>query len=542
MNELLNIGYLVTICILITSFIQWIIQGDAYLKVMFITWLLHIVLIGGSRFLLRLFHDFRGMVKPQNNIKRVLIVGAGEAGTLLIRSIKRHVKPEYLVVAIVDDNPNKQNLTLMDVKVCGTTKEIPEIVQEKNIDEIILAIPSLGKEEMSKLYALCVNTNATIKTMPKIEDIVMGKYKVNDIQEINFEHLLGREEVKLNMEAISNKLLNKVILVSGAGGSIGSEICRQVVQFQPREIILLGHGENSIYNIHMELLEKVGEKQIQLLPIIADIQDREKIFEVIEHYRPDFIYHAAAHKHVPLMELNPREAVKNNIFGTKNIADAAHAFHVENFVMISSDKAVNPTNVMGATKRIAEMIIQNLAIFSDTNFTAVRFGNVLGSRGSVVPRFRSQIIAGGPVTVTHPEMTRYFMTIPEASRLVIQAGALAQGGEVFVLDMGEPIKIVDLAKNLIKLCGYTEKDIAIQYSGIRPGEKLYEELLNEEEIQEQHVYPKIHVGKAHAMRPDILAEFLNELDILEVEEMKAKVIDVANGNWTNTSLQPRTIA
>ena len=541
-NELLNIGYSVTICILITSFIQFIIQGDAYFKVMFITWLLHIVLISGSRFLLRLFHDYRAIVKPKNNIKKVLIVGAGEAGTLLIRSIKRNVKPEYLVVAIVDDNPNKQNLTLMDVKVCGTTKDIPKIVQDLGVDEIILAIPSLGKVEMSKLYARCVNTNATIKTMPKIEDIVMGKYAVNDIQEINFEYLLGREEVKLNMEAISNKLLNKVILVTGAGGSIGSELCRQVLQFQPREIILLGHGENSIYNIHMELLEKVGDKKIHLLPIIADIQDREKIFEVVEQYRPDFIYHAAAHKHVPLMEYNPREAVKNNIFGTKNVADAAHAFHVGNFVMISSDKAVNPTNVMGATKRIAEMVIQNLATYSETNFTAVRFGNVLGSRGSVVPRFKSQIVAGGPVTVTHPDMTRYFMTIPEASRLVIQAGTLAQGGEVFVLDMGEPMKIVDLAKNLIKLCGYTERDIEIKYSGIRPGEKLYEELLNEEEIQEQHVYPKIHVGKAHAMEENHLVELLNELEKLEVNELKSKVINVANGNWSDTNLHPKTIA
>ncbi|MEL3960606.1 polysaccharide biosynthesis protein [Lysinibacillus endophyticus] len=541
-NELLIIGYSVTICILITSFIQFIFQGGIYFKVMFITWLLHIVLIGGSRFLLRLFHDYRNTVKPQNNIKRVLIVGAGEAGTLLIRSIKRNIKPEYLVVAVVDDNPNKQNLTLMNVKVCGTTKDIPRIVQEKDIDEIILAIPSLGKEEMSKIYERCVNTKATIKTMPKIEDIVMGKSTVNDIQEIKFEQLLGREEVKLDMDGISSKLLNKVILVTGAGGSIGSEICRQVLQFNPREIILLGHGENSIYKIHMELIEKIGDKTIRILPIIADIQDREKIFEVVQQYRPDVIYHAAAHKHVPLMEFNPREAVKNNIFGTKNVAEAAHTFNAENFVMISSDKAVNPTNVMGATKRIAEMIIQNMALNSNTNFAAVRFGNVLGSRGSVVPRFKAQIKAGGPVTVTHPEMTRYFMTIPEASRLVIQAGALAEGGEVFVLDMGEPIKIVDLAKNLISLSGFTEEQIGIEFSGIRPGEKMYEELLNEEEIQEQHIYPKIHVGKANAMEESQLLTFLMELENFEVDELKAKVIEVANGNWESKIRKPKTIA
>lgn len=299
------------------------------------------------------------------------------------------------------------------------------------------------------------------------------------------------------------------------------------MKFQPKKLLLLGHGENSIYTIHYELTQKVG-KGIEVIPIIADIQDRKRIFEIIGNYKPDVIYHAAAHKHVPLMEYNPREAVKNNVFGTENVAEAAHKFNVKNFVLVSTDKAVNPPNVMGATKRVAEMVIQELATRSNTIFAAVRFGNVLGSRGSVVPLFKQQIAAGGPITVTHPEMTRYFMTIPEASRLVLQAGALANGGEVFVLDMGEPVKIVDLANNLIKLSGYTEEDVEIKFSGIRPGEKMFEELLNPEEIQQQHVYPKIHIGKANTLSQQELNELLRQIKNEPIEGMKSLLIDIAN--------------
>lgn len=541
-KELLSIGYAVTFSILIASAFQFIVKGDVYFRIMVITWLLHIVLIGGSRFLLRIIKD-RTLLRPQENLKRVLVIGGGEAGTLLLRSIKRDPHTEYKVVAIIDDDRHKQNLNLMDVKVCGKTKDIPRIVEEKKIDEIFIAIPSLGKLRIREIYEQCLNTQAIIKVMPKIEDVMTGKITVNDMQAVKIEDLLGREEVKLNMDAIRNKLTGKKIVITGAGGSIGSEICRQVVQFEPAQVVLLGHGENSIYTIHTELCENNRDKDIEFIPIIADIQDRKRIFEVIQQYTPDVIYHAAAHKHVPLMECNPHEAVKNNIFGTKNIADAAHAFNVSNFVMISTDKAVNPPNIMGATKRIAEMIIQNLARSSDTNFAAVRFGNVLGSRGSVIPRFQAQIAAGGPVTVTHPEMTRYFMTIPEASRLVLQAGTLAQGGEVFVLDMGEPMKIVDLAKNLIRLSGYTEEDIAIEFSGIRPGEKMYEELLNEEEIQEEHVYSKIHVGRAFCPDEQLLLAFLEELETVDSHGIKQKVIEIANGQWSNIKKQiPKTIA
>lgn len=529
-RELLTIAYAVTTSVVAASIMQLLIKSDIYFRVMVITWLLHIVLIGGSRFLLRILHE-RTSVTPHDHLKRVLIIGAGEAGTMLIRSIKKNPS-EYQVVAVVDDDRNKKHLKIMDVNVYGTTKEIPRIVQEKKIDEIILAIPSLSKKEIREVYSRCIETKATIKIMPKIEDVMTGKVSVNDMQDIKIEDLLGREEIKLDMLALSNNLTNKIILVTGAGGSIGSEICRQVAHFQPQKLILLGHGENSIYTIHMELSEKIEYSGVNFIPIIADVQDRERMFEVVQHFQPDVIYHAAAHKHVPMMECNPREAVKNNIFGTKNVADAAHIFGVSNFVMISTDKAVNPPNVMGATKRIAEMIVQNLATYSETNFAAVRFGNVLGSRGSVIPRFQAQIVAGGPVTVTHPEMTRYFMTIPEASRLVLQAGALARGGEVFVLDMGEQLKIVDLAKNLIRLSGFTEDEIGIEFSGIRPGEKMYEELLNAAEIQEEHVYPKIHVGKANYMDEYLLISILREFEECNIEELKQMLIDIANGRWT----------
>lgn len=539
-GELLAIFYSVTISILAAGGIQLLIAGDVYVRVLMVTWLLHIMLIGGSRFMFRVYHD-RVRTKVTGDLKRVLIVGAGQAGTMLAKGIKHDPNPEYKVIAFVDDDPNKQHLTLMDVKVCGMTKDIPEIVENKNIDEIILAIPSLGKKGIQDIYDICNKTSAPVKIMPKIEDVMTGKVSVSDMQEVKIEDLLGREEVKLDMLAISKKLTDKVILVTGAGGSIGSEICRQVMKFQPKKLLLLGHGENSIYNIMMELSENCEHDRTEIIPIIADIQDRRRMFDVVGSHLPDVIYHAAAHKHVPLMEYNPSEAVKNNIFGTKNVAEAAHTFGVSNFVMVSTDKAVNPPNVMGSTKRIAEMIVQNLAKRSDTNFAAVRFGNVLGSRGSVVPRFKAQIAAGGPVTVTHPEMTRYFMTIPEASRLVLQAGALAKGGEVFVLDMGEPVKIVDLAKNLIRLSGFSEEEIPIEFTGIRPGEKMYEELLNPEEIQEEHVYPKIHVGRAVAMEEIELDKLLKRLEVMDEEEIKQEVVAVANGKWKKEQTKEKSM-
>ncbi len=362
--------------------------------------------------------------------------------------------------------------------------------------------------------------------MPNIEDVMSGELEVNQLKKVEVEDLLGRDPVELDMDMISNELTNKTILVTGAGGSIGSEICRQVCNFYPERIILLGHGENSIYLINRELRNRFG-KNVDIVPIIADVQNRARMFEIMETYKPYAVYHAAAHKHVPLMEDNPEEAVRNNILGTKNTAEAAKNAEVKKFVMISTDKAVNPPNVMGASKRIAEMIIQSLNDETHrTNFVAVRFGNVLGSRGSVIPLFKSQIEEGGPVTVTHPEMTRYFMTIPEASRLVLQAGALAEGGEVFVLDMGEPVKIVDLARNLIKLSGKKEDDIRITYTGIRPGEKMFEELMNKEEVHPEQVFEKIYRGKVQHMKCNeveaIIQDIVNDFS-------KEKIINYANG-------------
>lgn len=362
--------------------------------------------------------------------------------------------------------------------------------------------------------------------MPNIEDVMSGELEVNQLKKVEVEDLLGRDPVELDMDMISNELTNKTILVTGAGGSIGSEICRQVCNFYPERIILLGHGENSIYLINRELRNRFG-KNVDIVPIIADVQNRARMFEIMETYKPYAVYHAAAHKHVPLMEDNPEEAVRNNILGTKNTAEAAKNAEVKKFVMISTDKAVNPPNVMGASKRIAEMIIQSLNDETHrTNFVAVRFGNVLGSRGSVIPLFKSQIEEGGPVTVTHPEMTRYFMTIPEASRLVLQAGALGEGGEVFVLDMGEPVKIVDLARNLIKLSGKKEDDIRITYTGIRPGEKMFEELMNKDEVHPEQVFEKIYRGKVQHMKCNeveaIIQDIVNDFS-------KEKIINYANG-------------
>ncbi|MCD0793512.1 type 8 capsular polysaccharide synthesis protein Cap8D, partial [Staphylococcus aureus] len=393
------------------------------------------------------------------------------------------------------------NITITEgVKVQGKIADIPELVRKYKIKKIIIAIPTIGQERLKEINNICHMDGVELLKMPNIEDVMSGELEVNQLKKVEVEDLLGRDPVELDMDMISNELTNKTILVTGAGGSIGSEICRQVCNFYPERIILLGHGENSIYLINRELRNRFG-KNVDIVPIIADVQNRARMFEIMETYKPYAVYHAAAHKHVPLMEDNPEEAVHNNILGTKNTAEAAKNAEVKKFVMISTDKAVNPPNVMGASKRIAEMIIQSLNDETHrTNFVAVRFGNVLGSRGSVIPLFKSQIEEGGPVTVTHPEMTRYFMTIPEASRLVLQAGALAEGGEVFVLDMGEPVKIVDLARNLIKLSGKKEDDIRITYTGIRPGEKMFEELMNKDEVHPEQVFEKIYRGKVQHMK------------------------------------------
>lgn len=495
-----------------------------YKRALLVTWMLHIILIGGSRFIWRVIRDRQD--DKTGNRKRTLIIGAGQAGTLVVRQLKAHNFSGLLPVGFVDDDASKQKMQLYNVPVLGKVKDIPRIVKEYEIKHIVIAIPSLSQEELNKLAAVCGKTKVPTQMMPKIEDLMTGRISVSHLKDVEVEDLLGRDPVELDIAAITNDVTGRTVMVTGAGGSIGSELCRQLMRFNPARLILVGHGEYSIYTIDMELREDYGDLDTEIVPVIGDIRDRSRMFEVVERYQPAVIYHAAAHKHVPLMEYNPHEAVKNNILGTRNVAEAADAHKVESFVLVSSDKAVNPTNVMGATKRVAEMVIQELNRHSETTFAAVRFGNVLGSRGSVIPRFKKQIKQGGPVTITDPEMTRYFMTIPEASRLVIQAGTLAKGGEIFVLDMGEPVKIIDLARNLIHLSGFTESEIPIICTGIRPGEKMYEELLNENEILPGEVYDKIYVGRTTEVNPSELMQFTGQFEQYTNEELKDHLMQI----------------
>lgn len=525
-GELMAIVKAITFSILAAGVVQYLANDfNLYRRALIVTWLLHIILIGGSRFIWRIFRD-RYIVEKKNK-KRTLIVGAGSAGAMIARQLKNEQHHTDLCpVAFVDDDLNKHKMQLYDIPVVGNSKDIQQIAKDLEIEHIVIAIPSLTNGALTEIIAKCNATNAKVQMVPKIEDIVSGKISVSNLKNVDVEDVLGRDPVELDINSISEYVTSNTVMVTGAGGSIGSEICRQLMRFTPERILLIGHGEFSIYSIDMELRQKYGEKNIEILPIIADVQDRKRIFEIVEQYKPEIIYHAAAHKHVPLMEYNPHEAVKNNVIGTKNVADAADTYGIHTFVLISTDKAVNPTNVMGATKRIAEMIVQDLAKHSKTKFVAVRFGNVLGSRGSVIPLFKKQIEQGGPVTVTHPDMTRYFMTIPEASRLVIQAGTVARGGEIFVLDMGEPVKIVDLAKNLIKLSGYSEEEIPIKFSGIRPGEKMYEELLGENEVHPEAIYEKIYIGKTVQVDQHCLMQLIEQFNSKSKEQLKDQLMNI----------------
>ena len=461
----------------------------------------------------------------ENQPIRTLVVGAGDGGNLFINTVEEK-KINIEIVGIVDQDPNKIGSFIRSYKVLGDRNDIPRLVEEFNVEQVTIAIPSLSGRDREAIVAICKSVGVPVNNMPSIEDIFSGDVTVSDFQEIDIADLLGRPEVVLDQKELNLYFGGKTILVTGAGGSIGSEICRQIARFSPKRLLLLGHGENSIYLIHRELQEKYG-KSIELIPVIADIQDRERIIDIMATYRPSVVYHAAAHKHVPLMEYNPHEAVKNNIFGTKNVAEVAKAANVEKFIMISTDKAVNPPNVMGATKRVAEMIVTGLNESGNTQFAAVRFGNVLGSRGSVVPVFEDQVKKGGPVTVTDFRMTRYFMTIPEASRLVIQAGHLAKGGEIFILDMGEPVQILELARKVIMLSGKTEEEIGIVESGIRPGEKLYEELLSSEERVSEQIHEKIFVGRVTNKDQDSVQTFIHSLLSLDRKELKDVLIEFA---------------
>jgi len=487
-----------------------------------IDWMLSLILIGSSRIAPRVLLNvvemspFRCWLFNRTNerAKRVLIVGAGQGGESILREIKRNINLPIDVVGLIDDDPKKKDQIIHGVKVLGATEHLAEIARKFSADEIIIAIPSASGAELRRIVKLCQNTNVRFKTLPGLQDIIGGKLVSLQLRDIAIEDLLRRPPSEINLAEIAAYVTNKTVLVTGAGGSIGSEICRQILPFQPEKLLLLGHGENSIFKTHQELLGSTKLGNTVLIPIITDIQDREKIGHLFQAHRPEIVFHAAAHKHVPLMELNPEEAVKNNVLGTRNLVDAAHNAGVERFVMISTDKAVNPTSVMGASKRVSEMILKCYARRSPTRFVAVRFGNVLGSRGSVIPMFKEQIERGGPITITHPKMIRYFMTIPEASKLVIQAGAYGKGGEVFILDMGEPVRIVDLAEDLIRLAGLeVGRDIEIKFTGIRPGEKLYEELLTASEGITATRNSKIFIAKPEEVDEQALMALVEKLEM-----------------------------
>ena len=478
---------------------------DAYALPRFVpplSGLLNVFFIGAFRLYYRYSFSSPKYTAPHTG-KPTLIVGAGDAGAIVARELKKnHTFGESAntVIGFVDDDSDKQKQKMFEIPVLGTRKDIPSLVEKYRVEEIIIAIPSVSGGVVRDIVDICSGTPARLKIVPGIYELLDGRISVNQIREVKVEDLLDRAPVKLNLESISGYLENKVVMVTGAGGSIGSELCRQIIRFSVSKIILLDNGENNLFEIQQELNQRFPD--LVIVPAVADVKDYTGIEAVFRKYHPDVVFHAAAHKHVPLVEMNAAEAVKNNVWGTWAVAQCAHRYEVESFIFISTDKAVNPASIMGATKRVAEMVIQNIAPRSNTRFGSVRFGNVLDSRGSVVPLFKKQIQQGGPVTVTHPEMMRYFMTIPEAVQLVIQAGSFAKEGEVFLLDMGRPVKIVDLAQKMIKLAGFRPEDIEITFTGVRSGEKLKEELLTEKEGVSRTRHERIFVAQ-----PDVFNQF-----------------------------------
>ena len=453
-----------------------------------------ITIIFASRFSYRFLRSKKHMVENRNNNKAVMVIGAGEAANIIIKDILTSNYSTMSIKCIIDDDTNKWGKYIQGIRVVGGREKIEECADLYDIDEIIVAIPSVSRAELKKILDICKNTNCKLRSLPGMYQLVNGEVNVSRLRDVEVEDLLGRDPITVDIDSIAGYVKGKVVLVTGGGGSIGSELCRQIAAHTPKTLIIVDIYENNAYDIQQELKQKYPE--LNLVVLIASVRNTLRINKIFEKYRPDIVYHAAAHKHVPLMEDSPNEAIKNNVFGTWKTAMAAASNGCKKFVMISTDKAVNPTNIMGASKRICEMIVQTFNKHYDTEFVAVRFGNVLGSNGSVIPLFKKQIAAGGPVTVTDPNIIRYFMTISEAVSLVLQAGAFAKGGEIFVLDMGEPVKILDLAENLIKLSGYkVGEDIRIEFTGLRPGEKLYEEMLMDEEGLQDTANKMIHIGK-----------------------------------------------
>ncbi len=455
--------------------------------------------------------------------KRLLIIGAGSAAMIMVKDLASNDNLNYNVIGFIDDSKDKKNAIIYGVRVLGDRYDILNVCKKYEIDEILIAIPSARSADRREILELCNETGCKIKILPSIDQVITGTDIKHHVRDVQIEDLLAREPIKLDNEEISEYIEGKTVLVTGGGGSIGSELCRQIMRYNPEKLVVLDIYENNAYDLQMELNFKYDREKIDI--VIASVRDKERLRKIFSEYKPYIVFHAAAHKHVPLMEDSPGEAIKNNVFGTLNTVECASEFGVKRFVLISTDKAVNPTNVMGATKRVCEMIVQCAQQNSKTEFVAVRFGNVLGSNGSVIPLFKKQIEAGGPVTVTHKDITRFFMTIPEAAQLVLQAASYAKGGEIFVLDMGEPVRIYDLAKNLVRLSGYTpNEDMRIEVCGLRPGEKLYEELLMDEEGLKNTEHEKIFIGKPIEIEKEMLFDMLAELKAVaetgEIEKVK----------------------
>ncbi len=521
-TEMVNVIIAVTICAVMQPVIFWLLDTRVPRSFPFFYAFFMAVFTGGVRFSYRFLRMVQNRRLSRYNVpgrQNYMIVGAGASGNAILQEIQSSKYLSMHVACFIDDNPGCQGKYLRGVPIVGGRDKIAESVEKYGIDEIIIAIPSANRSSLKPLIEICKETGCRIQILPGMYQIIKGDVNVSNLREVQIEDLLGRDPIEVNVDEIIGYVQNKTVLVTGGGGSIGSELCRQIAGHDPKRLIILDIYENNAYEIQQELKQSCPE--LDLVVLIGSVRNTLRVEEIFREYRPDIVYHAAAHKHVPLMEDSPNEAIKNNVFGTLKVAAAADRYGVGKFVMISTDKAVNPTNIMGASKRICEMVIQNMNRKSRTEYVAVRFGNVLGSNGSVVPLFKKQIEQGGPVTVTHPDIIRYFMTIPEAVSLVLQAGAYARGGEIFVLDMGEPVKILDLARNMIKLSGYrVDEDIRIEFTGLRPGEKMYEELLMREEGLKETANRMIYIGKPIEYDDAVFEEQLERLREASVNEAR----------------------
>ena len=490
-----------------------------YKEIVFATILIAVAIVSYRVIIRFLLNEINPIEKERTERKNLLIIGAGEAANEIIKTVKNTMKGYYNIVGLIDDNPNKMNYAISGIKILGNRDDIAEICKQYKVDVIFFSISNIDNKNKKEILNICQETGVKIRVLPSVADIIKNKSLLQNLRDVEIEDLLGREPITLANENIGELIKGKSILVTGGGGSIGSELCRQIAKFNPSRLIIFDIYENNLYNIEMELKQNHYDEKFEIVAIVGSVRDKKRLEQVFKKYNPYLVFHAAAHKHVPLMEVSPLEAIKNNVFGTYNVANYADKYSVKRFILISTDKAVNPTNIMGATKRMCEMIIQAFNQKSKTEFAAVRFGNVLGSNGSVLPLFKKQISAGGPVTVTHKEITRFFMTIPEAVSLVLQAMSYAKGGEIFVLDMGEPVKIYDLAVSLIKLSGLEPNvDIPIEITGLRPGEKLYEELLMSEEGLQTTAHNKIFIGKPSDITYEQMLKKLGKLEEIIQDE------------------------